>query len=190
MLSPRVGEWAHLHELGLADALQLLRAVRLVHGVALREHGLDDVVAAVVDVVGDVLREVDLLLEAVALRQPQVPQVVVLRQKQSASQRSGAWGGVGHAQGATHRVDDGDVGLQGLLWGLLAEPGLDGAVLRVRHRVRAAQGGCVYFTAWMGQKALDRENFGELYGLVSLGNRRGRSGPVHSVQQMSLLCIP
>ena len=52
MLSPRVGEWAHLHELGLADALQLLRAVRLVHGVALREHGLDDVVAAVVDVVG------------------------------------------------------------------------------------------------------------------------------------------
>ena len=91
----RVGEWAHLHELGLADALQLLRAVRLVHGAALRKHGLDDVVAAVVDVVGDVLREVDLLLEAVALRQPQVPQVVVLRQKQSVSQRrSGVgWGG-------------------------------------------------------------------------------------------------
>ena len=152
MLSPsgRVGEWAHLHELGLADALQLLRAVRLVHGAALREHGLDDVVAAVVDVVGDVLREVDLLLEAVALRQPQVPQVVVLRQKQSVS---GGVGRGGPAQGATHRVDDGDVGLEGLLRGLLAEPGLDGAVLRVRHRVRAAQGGCVYFTAWMGQAA-------------------------------------
>ena len=92
MLSPRVGEWAHLHELGLADALQLLRAVRLVHGAALREHGLDDVVAAVVDVVGDVLREVDLLLEAVALRQPQVPQVVVLREQQSAERSGVGWG--------------------------------------------------------------------------------------------------
>ena len=87
MLSPRVGEWAHLHELGLADALQLLRAVRLVHGVALREHGLDDVVAAVVDVVGDVLREVDLLLEAgvgLLVDEPQVPQVVVLREQRRA----------------------------------------------------------------------------------------------------------
>ena len=94
MLPPsgRVGEWAHLHELGLADALQLLRAVRLVHGAALREHGLDDVVAAVVDVVGDVLREVDLLLEAVALRQPQVPQVVVLREQQSAERSGVGWG--------------------------------------------------------------------------------------------------
>ena len=95
MLSPRVGEWAHLHELGLADALQLLRAVRLVHGVALREHGLDDVVAAVVDVVGDVLREVDLLLEAgvgLLVDEPQVPQVVVLREQQSAERSGVGWG--------------------------------------------------------------------------------------------------
>ena len=97
MLSPRVGEWAHLHELGLPDHPELLWAVRLVHGAALREHGLDDVVAAVVDVVGDVLREVDLLLEAVALRQPQVPQVVVLRQKQSVSGGVG-WGGPAQGQ--------------------------------------------------------------------------------------------
>ena len=83
----RVGEWAHLHELGLADAPQLLRAVRLVHGVTLREHGLDDVVAAAVDVVGDVLREVDLLLEAgvgLFVDEPQVPQVVVLREQRRA----------------------------------------------------------------------------------------------------------
>ena len=48
--------------------------------------------AAGVDVVGDVLREVDLLLEAVALRQPQVPQVVVLREQQSAERSGVGWG--------------------------------------------------------------------------------------------------
>src|SRR5262245_52301675 len=67
-----------VHEIGFADTPHRLRTIRTVERIALREYGLYDVVTRLRDVVGDLIAQIDLLLETQKWfrgRSTQVPQM-------------------------------------------------------------------------------------------------------------------